>query len=85
MNRAASVFVSVALLLSASAASAAETRRWISDTAKEFLKGRGDGVAVTTDGRLEGVDRWKVSVPLEEPVVVAGGIDRDGSVVVGTG
>lgn len=85
MNRAASVFVSVALLLSASAASAAQTRRWISDTAKEFLKGRGDGVAVTTDGRLEGVDRWKVSVPLEEPVVVAGGIDRDGSVVVGTG
>ncbi len=85
MNRAASVFVSVALLLSASAVSAAQTRRWISDTAKEFLKGRGDGVAVTIDGRLEGVDRWKMSVPLDEPVVVAGGIDRDGSVIVGTG
>jgi len=55
------------------------------DTAKEFVKGRGDGVAVTTDGRLEGVDRWEAAAFLDEPVVVAGGLDRDGSLLVGTG
>ena len=79
------VIISLALLLSASAGSAAQTRRWIVDTAKEFVKGRGDGVAVTTDGRLEGVDRWEAAASLDEPVVVAGGLDRDGSLLVGTG
>ncbi|MCU0302685.1 MAG: hypothetical protein MUC56_01325 [Thermoanaerobaculales bacterium] len=64
---------------------AAQTRRWIVDTAKDLLKGRGDGVAVTTDGRLEGVDRWSAIATLDEPVVVAGGLDADGSLVVGTG
>lgn len=73
------------LLLSASAGSAAQTRRWIVDTAKELLEGQGDGVAVTTDGRLEGVDRWQTMAALEEPVVVAGGLDHDGSLIVGTG
>ena len=86
MNRLLSlVIITLALILNASAGSAAQTRRWIADTAKEFLKGRGDGVAVTTDGRLEGVDRWDVAVPLDEPVVMAGGIDEDGSLIVGTG
>ena len=86
MNRLLSlVIITLALLLNASAGSAAQTRRWIVDTAKEFLKGRGDGVAVTTDGRLEGINRWDVAVPLDEPVVVAGGIDDDGSLIVGTG
>ena len=85
MKRSITFVISLALLLSASAGSAAQTRRWIADTAKEFLKGRGDGVAVTTDGRLEGVDRWEMAAPLDEPVVVAGGLDRDGSLIVGTG
>ncbi len=86
MNRLLSlVIITLALLLNASAGSAAQTRRWIVDTAKEFLKGRGDGVAVTTDGRLEGINRWDVAVPLDEPVVVAGGIDDDGSLIIGTG
>lgn len=73
------------VLLAVQEASATQTRRWIADTTQEFLKGRGDGVAVTTDGRLEGVDRWRSAVSLDEPVVIAGGLDRDGSLIVGTG
>jgi len=79
------LIISLTLLLSASAVSAAQTRRWIVDTTKEFLEGRGDGVAVTTDGRLEAIDRWEPAVSLDEPVVMAGGLDRDGSLIVGTG
>ncbi len=86
MNRLNRVAVTcLMLVLSASLSSAAQTRRWIADTANEFLDGRGDGVAVTTDGRLEAVDRWETAVGLDEPVVVAGGLDRDGSLFVGTG
>ena len=86
MNRLNRVAVTcLMLVLSASLSSAAQTRRWIADTAKEFLEGRGDGVAVTTDGRLEAVDRWETTVGLDEPVVVAGGLDGDGSLFVGTG
>lgn len=86
MNRLNRVAVfGLMLVLSASLVSAAQTRRWIADTAKEFLEGRGDGVAVTTDGRLESVNRWKSTVSLDEPVVVAGGLDEDGSLIVGTG
>lgn len=80
-----SAIISLALLLHVSAVSAAQTRRWIVDTASDFLEGRGDGVAVTADGRLEGVDGWEVVVSLDEPVVVAGGLDADGSLIVGTG
>jgi hypothetical protein len=79
------VIIVMVLLSGAHAASAAETRRWIADTAKEFLKGRGDGVAVTTDGRLQAIDHWETAAALAEPVVVAGGVDRDGSLIVGTG
>ena len=86
MNRLHRVAViSLLLALSASLGSAAQTRRWISDTAKEFLEGRGDGVAVTIDGRLGAMDRWETAVALDEPVVIAGGLDRDGSLIVGTG
>lgn len=80
-----SAIISLALLLDASAVSAAQTRRWIVDTASDFLEGRGDGVAVTADGGLEGVDGWEAVVSLDEPVVVAGGLDADGSLIVGTG
>ena len=81
----ASVIIISTLLLSASAVSAAQTRRWIVDTASEFLKGRGDGVAVLSDGRLEGVESWEGVASFEEPVVVGGGFDSDGSLIVGTG
>ena len=86
MKRSATTAVlTLAVVLSALHVSAAQTRRWIVDTTAELLKGRGDGVAVTTDGRLEGVDRWELLAPLDEPVVLAGGLDRDGSLIVGTG
>ena len=77
--------ITLALLLGASNGFSATTRRWVSDTAKEFLDGRGDGVAVTADGRLEGVDRWESVTFLDEPVVVAGGVDADGELIIGTG
>lgn len=73
------------LLLTTGAASATETRRWVVDDAKEFLKGRGEGVAVTPDGRLERSPGWADGVTMEEPVVVAGGLMSDGSLIVGTG
>ncbi|MEE4273777.1 MAG: hypothetical protein V2I67_19025 [Thermoanaerobaculales bacterium] len=73
------------LVSGASVADAAQTRRWISDTAKELLAGRGDGVAVTVDGHLQGIDRWEKVAALEEPVVVAGSLDGDGGLIVGTG
>jgi sugar lactone lactonase YvrE len=73
------------LVLATGAASATETRRWVADDAKEFLKGRGEGVAVTADGRLERSLLWLGGVTFEEPVIVAGGRMSDGSLVVGTG
>ena len=73
------------LMLMTGVASATETRRWVADDAKEFLKGRGEGVAVTADGRLERSPGWTDGVTMDEPVVVAGGLMADGSLIVGTG
>jgi sugar lactone lactonase YvrE len=73
------------LVLGTGVAAATETRRWVADSADEFLKGRGEGVAVTADGRLERATPWLPGAELEEPVVVVGGrLDGD-SVIVGTG
>ena len=73
------------LIIASSAASAAETRRWVADTAEELLRGRGDGVAVTDQGTLVPVAGWADGVAMDEPVVVAGGRMSDGSLIVGTG
>jgi hypothetical protein len=76
----------VALLAStASMATATETRLWVVDTASEFLKGRGEGVAVTREGRLSRSAGWREGVTFSEPLVVAGGLLSDGSLIVGTG
>ncbi|MGD8440999.1 MAG: hypothetical protein PVG53_10710 [Holophagae bacterium] len=75
----------VAVLAVVSFAAAAPTRRVVVDTAAELLEGRGDGVAITDDGRLEGVPGWRTTATLDEPVVIAGGLDSDGSLIVGTG
>ena len=64
---------------------ATETRSWRVDTAEELLEGRGDGVAVSDDGRLLRAPRWQSEARLEEPVVMAGASLRDGSLVIGTG
>jgi hypothetical protein len=77
--------VVVLAMLAANAASATETRRWVVDAADELLKGRGEGVAVAAEGRLERVDSWSAAVSFDEPMVVAGARLADGSLVVGTG
>ena len=85
MNRPRVLISGVALLLSAQLGSAAETRRWIADTADEFLKGRGQNVEVTADGVLRRVEGWKDGPDFEEPVVMAGARQTDGALIVGTG
>ena len=78
------VFIFLALLLVQSA-HATETRRWTVDTTEELLKGRGEGVAVTVDGRLRPVEGWTAGPSFNEPVVMAGTRAPDGSLIVGTG
>jgi hypothetical protein len=64
---------------------AADTRRWLVDTPQQLLEGRGDGVAVTEDGRLVAVPGWQRGPSFDEPVVAAAGRLGDGSLIVGTG
>ena len=35
------------------------------DSAEELVQGRGDGVGVSSDGRLQRVDRWQATVSFE--------------------
>jgi hypothetical protein len=62
-----------------------ETRWWVADTAKELLAGRGDGVAVSSDGRLIAGLQWQDAVPFDEPVVMAAAAQPGGALIVGTG
>jgi len=78
-------FASLLAVLTFGAAEATETRRWIADTAEELLKGEGEGVAVTVDGRLVMTSRWSDAAVLTEPVVMAGALVGDGTAIVGTG
>jgi len=82
ISRLVSIFI---VLLSVQAAQATETRRWTVDTTEELLKGRGEGVAVTVDGRLRPVEGWTAGPSFTEPVVMAGTRAPDGSLIVGTG
>ncbi|MCG6963927.1 MAG: hypothetical protein LJE95_11740 [Acidobacteria bacterium] len=66
-------------------AGATTTERWVVDSAKEMLGGTGRGVAVTDDGRLIRVPGWEKGAKLEEPVVLAGAVDKDGVLLLGTG
>jgi hypothetical protein len=78
------LFVLTTLALPQSAG-ATETRRWIVDTAEQFLEGRGEGVAVTSNGMLERFGSWSAGPTFEEPVVLAGAREPGGSLIVGTG
>lgn len=71
--------------LTGGAASATSSDRWVVDTADELLTGEGQGVAVTTDGRLEAVPTWHAGPAFEEPVVMAVDTLPGGGLVVGTG
>lgn len=64
---------------------ATQTQRWSVDTAKELLQGRGDGVAVTADGRLVPVPGWRTAAKLSSPIALAGLMEKEGTVLVGTG
>jgi len=72
-------------LLWTGVASGTGTKLWTADTASELLEGTGQGVAVTEDGRLVPVPLWHRAVGFEEPILMAGDVDRDGAVLVGTG
>jgi hypothetical protein len=85
MSMPRSLVLVLTMTAAASAAWATEARRWVADTAEEFLRGRGDGVAVTEEGTLVPVAAWTDAVVMDEPVVVAGGRLSDGSLIVGTG
>jgi hypothetical protein len=67
-----------------SPADSSTTRRWILDTSAELLAGRGDHVEVTSEGRLQRVEGWTAGPSFDEPVVMAGALDSDGSLIVGT-
>jgi hypothetical protein len=71
--------------LAAGFVTASGTGLWVVDKSEDFLKGKGEGVAVTDDGRLIWVGRWQSATTVEEPVVMAGAVLADGSVVIGTG
>ena len=73
------------VVLMCGAAWATETRRWVVDTPSQFLKGRGNGVAVSDDGRLQVVEGWEQGPSFDEPVVASAGLRPDGSLIVGTG
>jgi hypothetical protein len=75
----------VIVLLATQVATATETRRWIIDTAKELLEGRGRDVQVTADGTVERVAGWTAGPDFEEAVVMAAVGGGDGSLIVGTG
>ena len=85
LRRGRAALLLLALQLGAAAAPATETTWWVVDTAEELLEGRGEGVAVSDDGRLVPVPRWRERAELEEPVVLAGAIAADGSLLVATG
>jgi len=77
--------VFAAALAFAAVLGASDTETWTVDSAAELLGGHGDGVAVTTDGRLVRAPRWQVGAVLDEPVALAGALAADGSAYVGTG
>ncbi len=66
-------------------AGATQTERWILDTASDLAGGRGNGVALTLDGRLVPASPWRPVAVLEEPVVLAAVRLPDGTLVAGTG
>jgi len=83
MRRVVAVFGVAVFVVGSTLAS--QTRRWVSDTAADFAAGRGEGVAITTAGRLVPVARWRTAVTLEEPMALAALVQPGGGVVVGTG
>ncbi len=82
MKQIACLILAVAV---AGALPATQTKTWTTDTATQLLKGTGNGVAVTLDGRLIPVPGWRETAKLGAPVVLAGTVTASGAVLVGTG
>ncbi len=61
----------LAALTLCAVAAATGTNRWTADTSRELLAGKGLGVAVSTDGRLQWTPSWIKAASLEEPVLSA--------------
>ncbi len=61
----------LAALTLCGAAAATGTNWWTADTSRELLAGKGLGVAVSTDGRLQWAPSWVKAASLEEPVLSA--------------
>ena len=85
MNRCRVLSCIAMILLMTGFVSATETRRWIVDTAEEFLEGRGRDVQVTADGAVQRIAGWAAGPDFEEAVVMAAAGSDDGSLIVGTG
>ncbi len=71
--------------LAAAPVGATGTGRWTLDTAADLAGGRGNGVALTEDGRLVPARQWRPVAVLDEPLVLAAATLADGTLVVGTG
>lgn len=71
--------------LAAGPVSASPTSWWVVDGADDFLKGSGDGVAVTQEGTLISTAGWTDRIAFDEPVVLAADRMPNGDVVVATG
>jgi hypothetical protein len=84
MKRGRIVIAALLVVIGAHAAPAAETRRWLVDTAAELLEGHGQGVSVTPEGLLQWSPGWSAGAGFDEPVVMAGARAPDGSLIVGT-
>lgn len=65
-------------------AAATGTNWWTADTSRELLAGKGLGVAVNTDGRLQWTPSWVKAASLEEPVLSAVALVGDDA-LLGTG
>jgi len=64
-------------------ASGTEWLRW--EKAGDFLKGKGEGVAVTSSGTLRAVGSWEETAKFEEPVLAAVVEGRGSGIFVATG
>jgi len=74
-----------AVILVAGGVVASQTAWWVSDTAADLAKGKGEGVALTTGGRLVPAAVWRTELKLEEPMALTAVLEPGGGVLVGTG
>ncbi|MCD4748252.1 MAG: hypothetical protein K8R59_02660, partial [Thermoanaerobaculales bacterium] len=79
------LMVGLFLILSSVTAFSGETNWWVLDSATDLLKGEGDGVAVSSAGRLQAVAQWRMTAALDEPVALAADRLPGGDLVVVTG